>query len=51
MSVIQDLGQRQHFTETESSIADYILAHPDEVAKMSIGDLARETFSSNAAII
>lgn len=51
MSVINDLAQKHHFTETEANIADYILAHPDEVAGMSIGDLARGTFSSNAAII
>lgn len=51
MSIIQKLEQKIHFTGTEIAIAEYILDHPEEMANMGIADLARNTFSSNAAII
>lgn len=51
MSVIDDLRRGRDFTATDRSIADYILHHPDEAARITIGDLARVTYTSNAAVI
>lgn len=51
MGLLRQLEQKQAFTEAEIAIADYILAHPEEVSALSIGALAKRTFSSNAAII
>ena len=51
MGLLSQLEQKQNFTKAEGSIADYILEHSEEVAALSIGELAQRTFSSNAAII
>lgn len=51
MSVIQQLEQKSHFTETEATIADFVLAHAEDIPSMGIAELADETFSSNAAIV
>ena len=51
MGLLRQLEQKQDFTKVEISIADYILEHSEEVAALSIGELAQRTFSSNAAII
>lgn len=41
----------QHITPSERIIADYILAHPEEMASMSVADLAERSGGSQAAII
>lgn len=51
MGLINQLEQKRGFTQAESSVADYILAHSEEVSSLSIAELARRTFSSNATII
>lgn len=51
MSVIDKLRQKNDFTGVECEIADYILAHADEVTTMSIGALAQAAYTSNATII
>ncbi|MEF3307091.1 MurR/RpiR family transcriptional regulator [Paenibacillus sp. GYB003] len=40
-----------HITPSERIIADYILAHPEQVAHMSVADLAERSGGSQAAII
>jgi DNA-binding MurR/RpiR family transcriptional regulator len=51
MPVIDALRRKHGFTETEEDIADYILAHADEVAGMKIGELSAAAFTSNASIV
>jgi hypothetical protein len=51
MSVIDDLRVGRGFTATDRSIADYILKRPDEATRMTIGEIARATYTSNAAIV
>ncbi|GAA3409021.1 MurR/RpiR family transcriptional regulator [Paenibacillus hodogayensis] len=41
----------QHVTPSERIIAEYILAHPEEMAHMSVADLAERSGGSQAAII
>lgn len=40
-----------HITPSERIIAEYILAHPEEMAHMSVADLAERSGGSQAAII
>ena len=51
MSILKELSEKKGFTQVERSIAEYILEHPDELATLGIAELARQTYSSNAAII
>lgn len=51
MSVLDDLESDEGFTHAERDIADFILEHSDEVVRMSISDLAKATYSSNATVI
>lgn len=51
MGLLRQLEQKQGFTKVEISVADYILEHSEEVAALSIGELAQRTYSSNASII
>lgn len=51
MSVIDKLRQKNDFTGVECEIADYILAHANEVTTMNIGALAQAAYTSNATII
>ena len=51
MAVLEKLRRQHGFTDTEKALADYILAHADLVATMSIGQLAEATYSSNASIV
>lgn len=51
MSVLDALTRKEGFTKAEESLADYVLARPDEVAAMSIRDLAEASFTSNATIV
>lgn len=41
----------QHITPSERIIAEYILAHPERLAPMSVADLAEQSGGSQAAII
>lgn len=50
MALVQQLRQKRNFTATEAEIAEYILHHQDEVANMTIGQLAEATYSSKAAV-
>lgn len=51
MAVLEALASKYGFTETEEAVADYVLAHADEVAGMNIGDLSAATYCSNATIV
>lgn len=51
MSLLNDLAQKRDFTQAEIAIADFILENPDEISNLGIAELARVTYSSNAAII
>lgn len=51
MSVLFDLQNGKGFTDSEKIIAQYALEHSEQIADMSIADLARETHTSNASII
>lgn len=51
MSVIDKLRQQKDFTGVECDIADYVLAHLEEVTTMSIATLAEAAYTSNATII
>lgn len=51
MGLIKQLRRQKDFTEVEMAIADYIIQNQDAMQNMGIVDLARNTYSSNAAII
>ena len=51
MSILKELSEKKDFTQVERSIADFILENPDQLADLGIAELARQTYSSNAAII
>ncbi|WP_226793602.1 MurR/RpiR family transcriptional regulator [Bacillus sp. B1-b2] len=45
------MASRTDFTASENTIAQYILNNTNKMEKMTIQELARETFTSNASII
>lgn len=51
MSVIERLESKLGFTAAECELADYIIAHADEIVHMGIADLASAAYKSNATII
>ena len=50
MALVQQLRQKRNFTSTEAEIADYVLAHQDDIAGMTITELAAATYTSKAAV-
>ena len=50
MALVQQLRQKRSFTSTEAEIADYILTHQDDIADMTITELAAATYTSKAAV-
>ena len=50
MAVIEALAARRDFTKTDEALAEYILAHADDVVRMRASELARNTYTSTAAI-
>ena len=51
MNVLEGLRRKQGMTDTEAAIADCILSHPDDVTRMTIGELAKLACCSNSAIV
>lgn len=51
MALLDALRRKSGFTDTEEALADYILAHTDEVAEMNIGVLSASAHTSNAAVV
>ncbi len=45
------LENKDHFTDNEKIIADYILSHKDEVLNISIQALAKQTYTSTSAVM
>ncbi|HIX81557.1 MAG TPA: MurR/RpiR family transcriptional regulator [Candidatus Erysipelatoclostridium merdavium] len=51
MNIMEQFEQIEKFTKTELEIIDYIRDNSNALVYMSIGELAKETYSSNASII
>lgn len=51
VAVLDALRRREGFTDVERSLADYILAHADDVSRMSIAELAEGAHASKASIV
>lgn len=51
LTIRETLEHRQGFTPAECSIAAYLLAHGENLDRLTIRQLAEETYSSNAAVI
>lgn len=51
MTLIEALQRKHRFTATEEMLADYVLAHPNEVVAMSASQLAKAAHTSNSAIV
>ena len=51
MTIRETLEHRQGFTPAECSIAACLLAHGNVLDRLTIRQLAEETYSSNAAVI
>ena len=51
MTLIEALQRKHRFTTTEEMLADYVLAHPNEVVAMSASQLAKAAHTSNSAIV
>lgn len=51
MMISEVLHQKNNFTETEKRIADYILAHLSETARLSVQELAQKAYASHSAVI
>lgn len=51
MNVLEQLTAKKDFTDTEKRLAEYILAHQEEMAEMNISDLAKKAYSSHSAVV
>ena len=51
MTVIEALQRKHRFTTTEEMLADFVLAHPNEVVAMSASQLAKAAHTSISAIV
>ena len=51
MATLDALAAAKGFTDTERQLAAYILTHADEVVRMRLATLARESHTSNATIV
>ena len=51
MTILEQLEQRDQFTDIEEFIAEYILAHREEIYGWNLASLAKATCSSNATIV
>lgn len=49
--MILDISQENKYTETEKEVIDYLMNHLDFLEELSINDLAKKTYTSNATII
>lgn len=51
MSLLEKLKDNQLFTKAQLPVVTYINEHSEEISKITIGQLAKKTYSSNATII
>ena len=51
MNIIDQLKQKENFTNTENQVIDYILLKKDNLIHLTINDLAKNSYSSNSTII
>lgn len=51
MSILASLQARQGFTESDNKLADFVMAHPDDVSSLTVDALARESFTSAATVV
>lgn len=51
MTIHNQLKEQINFSDTDKTIANFILSHKDEVLTMSIQKLAQETYTSTSAVI
>lgn len=51
MGLLRRMREKKGFSETESMIADYMLEHFRELADASVRQLAKNTYTSSAAIV
>ena len=51
MTIIERMQSNMDFTDTEENIIHYILENPYSLMDITIGELAKNTYSSNATIV
>lgn len=51
MTLIEQLKAKRDFSQGERVIADYILHHADQIAHMTISELAAASYSSKSAVV
>lgn len=50
-NIIKEMSKTSNFSSLEQEIINYIFIHSDEIAHMTITELAKNTFASNSSII
>ena len=50
MRLLKAMQEAERFSPTEQSVIDYIMRNPQEIAELSIRELAERTFTSPAAV-
>lgn len=51
MAVLDALAAAKGFTDTERTLAAYVLTHADKVVRMRLATLAKESHTSNATVV
>ena len=51
MSILEQMQEEGDFTDTEKNIIQYILSNPSSLKEGTIGNIAQNTYSSNATIV
>lgn len=51
MSILDKLEVKDHFSNSEKQLADFILEHKDSVLSMSVQELSKATFTSTSSVV
>ena len=51
MTILEQMQTEGDFTDTEKNIIQYILSDPSSLKEGTIGNIAQNTYSSNATIV
>ena len=51
MTILEQMRSEGDFTDTEKNIIQYILSDPSSLKEGTIGNIAQNTYSSNATIV
>ena len=49
--LLEKLQEHKNFTAHEKDVAEYILSHLDQISELSVGELAKASYTSKATVV